>query len=179
MPLHIWKASICNGPCSHIFHSLLARWQHYYSSRLLTEFLWWPCTSSSDGVLTREVLATAPFSMGSLLKQLGLDLSQFIHNTHKGLVKTTFGKVKNRMHANVCVNQHPLHMTKFRQCSSKNKESPSCILCSYVHRWYSNTPTSLYRRDTNNRKVSDQFRQCRSSKNLSNLVNKSLCKSYN
>lgn len=73
---------------------LLASWQHCYSSLLLTEFLWWPCRSSSDGVLTRKVLATPPFSIGSLLKQLGLDLSQPIYNDHRGLVKTLWQSKK-------------------------------------------------------------------------------------
>lgn len=91
----------------------------------LTKFLWWPCTSSSDGVLTREVLATAPFSIGSLLKQFGLDLSQPVYYIHQGLVKILWQSKKS--HFSMHTNEHPLHVTKCRQCFSKNIESQSCI----------------------------------------------------
>lgn len=141
------------------FFSALARWQHYCSSLLLTEFLWWPCTSSLDGVLTREVLAKAPFSIGSLLKQLGLDLSQPIHHIHKGLVKTLWQSKKPHcsMHTNASVWTSTFSMSQNVDIVClKTYEPQSCILCSYVHRWHSNVCTSPYRWGTNSRKVSQR-----------------------
>lgn len=61
-----------------------------------------PWRSSSDSVLTREVLATPPFSIGSLLKRFCLDLAQPVFLRPQRTHKNTLAKAETTLQC-VCL----------------------------------------------------------------------------
>lgn len=103
--------------CAFFMVFLWLWWQLCYSSTysllhsVLRVSLVTPYRSSSDGVLT--VLASPPFSIGSLLKQLCLDLTQPVFPRPQRTHKNTLAKSETTLqhaHECVCVSiQAPLH----------------------------------------------------------------------
>ncbi len=97
--------------CFYFFHSFLWSWWQLRCSStysllhsVLRVSLVTPYRSSLDGVLTREVLASPPFSIGSLLKQLCLDLTQPVFPRPQRTHKNTLAKSETTLqYTHVCV----------------------------------------------------------------------------